>query len=355
VTSRPEVEQLSQRRLNRALLARQLLLDRADLPVTKVIEAVGGLQTQYAPSGYVALWTRLRSFERDSLTRALENRDVIQGTLMRGTIHTVTAADYWPLVCGIRTSRMEWFEGVTKKTRGDLDMRRVADMVRGWLGDGPLRMPEIIARLTALGYPRETGPWSNVWLDLVRVPPSGTWEKRRADLYGLAEQWLPRDREYTEDEGLELLLRRYLGGFGPAPLTDFKNWAGVTVTRVKDVVARMDLHRFRDENGKELLDLPGAPLPDEETPAPVRFIPVFEPMLLANTRRAGIVPPQYRLKLMNIHLPHPPGAVLVDGSVRGTWRFDGDRVVTEVFEKIGKTAERELATETDRLTEFHRA
>ena len=319
------------------------------------IEAVGGLQTQYAPSGYVALWIRLRDFRREQLTRGLESRELVQGTLMRATIHTVSAADYWPLVAGARRARRSWFEGATRQMRGDLDMRKVAAVVRGWLKDGPMRMPEIIDRLTAMGHPRQAGSWCNVWLDLVRVPPSGTWDKRRADLYGLAEQWLPPDREYTEEEGMELLVRRYLGGFGPAPLRDINLWAGVPSSWLKPVVDRMGLRTFRDQQGKTLLDLPDAPLPDEETRVPARFIPVFEPMLLANVRRAEIVPEQYRLKLMNIHLPHPPGAILVDGQVRGSWRFDGERIATETFEELAKADLREIAQEADRLTEFHRA
>ncbi len=262
MTSRSDVEQLSPHRLNRSVLARQHLLDRVETPITTLVESIGGLQTQYAPSGYVALWIRLRQFQRGDLTGALESRQLIQGTLMRATIHTVTAADYWPLVAGVRRARREWFDGATREMRGDVDMNRVADEVRKVLADGPLKMKDLLARLSEAGYKQVHGNWLHVWVDLVRVPPSGTWEKRRADLIGLAEDWLPPEREYTEDEGFELLIRRYLGGFGPASLRDLNLWAGVPSEWLKPVVERMELRTFRDAAGKILLDLPGAPLPD---------------------------------------------------------------------------------------------
>jgi hypothetical protein len=166
--------------LNRALLARQLLLERRRLPLPRAVEQVGGLQTQYAPSGYIGLWSRVAGFERDALTRALERRSLVQATLMRNTIHVISRGDYWPLVLAVRSERMAWSRSVQRTD--ERSVRRTAERLRRFLAAGPKRQKEIA----------NAGLWASgvgIWLDLVRVPPSGTWERRRADLYDLAEDW----------------------------------------------------------------------------------------------------------------------------------------------------------------------
>jgi hypothetical protein len=236
---------LSTRHLNRALLARQLLLERSPLPLTRAIERVAGLQTQYAPSAYVALWSRLRDFPRDALTKALEERRVVQATLMRVTIHMVSAADYRLFAEGIRKGRRKWWIGVQRHQVEGLDIKAAAARVRHHLRDGPRRQAELVGLLESEGFPRIAWSGAGLWLDMVRVPPSGTWDRRRADLYGLADQWLAPSRA-TEAEGLKHLVRRYLGGFGPAPLNDMANWAGLPVATLRPVVGRLRLRRFRD-------------------------------------------------------------------------------------------------------------
>lgn len=145
-----------------------------------------------------------------------------------------------------------------------------------------------------------------IWLDLVRVPPSGTWEGRRADLYASAADWL-EPTEVTRKEGLELLVRRYLGGFGPAPAADIANWVGLPVSSLAPTLERLSLRRFRDEGGRELLDLPRAPLPDPDTPAPVRFLPTWDATLLVHARRTGILPEEHRPKVFSTKTPHSWG------------------------------------------------
>jgi len=181
---------LTARELNRALLARQLLLERSDLPVAGAIEQVGGLQTQYSPSGYIGLWSRVRDFRRESLTESLEDRSVIQATMMRATIHMASAADYPLMAAATRAARADWWLRTMRKELDGMDMTAVAAATRSILAGGPVPAAEIQARLAAMGYPRIA--WASVaqWLDMVRVPPSGTWARRKADLYGLAEQWL---------------------------------------------------------------------------------------------------------------------------------------------------------------------
>ncbi|HEX6475134.1 MAG TPA: crosslink repair DNA glycosylase YcaQ family protein, partial [Candidatus Limnocylindria bacterium] len=207
----PEV--LSTRALNRALLARQHLLARSRGTIEEVLESIGGLQTQYAPAGYIGLWSRLEGFERADLTEALEARRVIQGTLMRATIHMVSAADYWPMEVGVRDARREWWLRAARSQYAAMDPEAVTRAIQRELASGPLRQKELSRRLAEAG---SGGPQAgfNILVDLVRVPPSGTWDQRRADLYGLAADWLEPPRKLTERDGLELLTRRYLGGFG---------------------------------------------------------------------------------------------------------------------------------------------
>jgi len=343
---------LSTRALSRALLARQLLLDRSSLPLTRAIERVGGLQTQSAPSGYIGLWSRLREFRRDELTRALERRRAVTGTLMRVTIHTVSARDYPLFAAGLRQARRRWWLRNHRKEIEGLDMEAVADGVRRRLADGPVRRAELVASLEADGFPPVVWSGAGLWVDLVRIPPSGTWERRSANLYGLADDWLGPSSA-TEAEGLEHLVRRYLGGFGPAPVTDMAGWAGLPVTTIREAVEPMRLRRFRDERGGELLDLPGAPLPDPDTPAPVRFLATWDPTLLASARRARILPERHRSRVFNTRTPQSVSTFLVDGAVAGAWRYQGGGVRVEPFEPLSRAVRRELDDEADRLAAFH--
>lgn len=343
---------LSTRHLNRVLLARQLLLERSPLPLTRAIERVAGLQTQYAPSAYIGLWSRLRDFPRDALTKALELRRVVQATLMRVTIHMVSAADYPLFAEGIRKGRRKWWIGVQRHQIEGLDMKAAAARVRHHLTNGPRRQAELLGLLQSEGFPRITWSGVGLWLDMVRVPPSGTWDRRRADLYGLADQWLAPSSA-TEAEGLNHLVRRYLGGFGPAPLNDVANWAGLPVATLRPVVGRLRLRRFRDEQGGELLDLPRAPLPDPDTPAPVRFLPTWDATLLVHARRTQVLPEEYRNLVFSTKTPHSVPTFLVDGAVAGSWRYEKGRVRLKPFGRLARAARTELEEEAERLAAFH--
>jgi len=343
---------LTARELNRALLARQLLLERSSLPLTRALERVAGLQTQYAPSGYVSLWTRLRDFRREELTEALERRRVVQATLMRVTIHTVSARDFPLFASAIRRGRREWWSAQYRHQVEGLDMAAVAARVRKHLAAGSRRASELKELLASEGIPAVAWSGLGMWIDLVRVPPSGTWDQRRADLYGLADDWLGKASP-TEAQSLEHLVRRYLGGFGPASVKDMASWAGLPVRTLAPVVERMPLRRFLDERGGELLDLPRAPLPDPDTPAPVRFLPTWEAMLLAHARRTEVLPEEYRSLVFNTRTPHSVSTFLVEGAVAGTWRYEGGRVRWEPFEPLPRAARRELEDEAKGLAAFH--
>lgn len=343
---------LSARELNRALLARQLLLERSSLPLTRALEAVGGLQTQYSPSGYVGLWSRLRNFRRAALTEALVQRQAIQATLMRGTIHTVSAADYWPFKAGTRDSLRDWWLRVVRNEAPSLDMDAAAKVLRERLALGPARDSELRSCLREWGMPDIVWSGVRLWLDMVRVPPSGTWERKRADLYALADDWVPV-RKVTEAEGVQLLVRRYLGGFGPASAADIASWAGLPPAKVVPAVERMSLRRFRDEAGRVLVDLPRAPLPGADARAPVRFLQTFEALTMIHARRTQVMPEQYRPIVFNTKTPQSVPVFLIDGAVAGTWRYEAGRVRVDPFEPVPRTVRRELDDEAEALAAFH--
>jgi hypothetical protein len=336
---------LTQRDLNRALLARQMLLERVKTPIPKALERMGGLQAQYAPSMYIGLWSRLDGLERDTVTKALERRSVVQGSLMRGTIHLVSKADYWPFAVGIRGWRGERLKVYKTDVRV---FERAAGKIRRFLADGPKTVKEIEE---ALGKDIWR-PGVGFWVELVRVPPSGTWERRRADLYALAEDWIGPESA-TEDEGEELLVRRYLQGFGPARPADIAEWSKLKPTVVKAVFERIAVRRFEDEEGNELVDLPRLPLPDPETLAPVRFLPVWDATLLVHARRTQILPERFRSRVFDVRTPHSVNTFLVDGQVAGTWRHEKGRVKVTPFGRLAKGVRAEVDEEAERLAAFH--
>jgi hypothetical protein len=346
------VRVLSTRQLNRALLARQLLLARSKLPLIRALEQVGGLQAQYAPSAYIGLWSRLHVFSRAELTKALEQRRAVQATLMRVTIHIVSARDYQLFTEGIRRDRREWWLRVQGHQVEGVDMGEVARRVRKYLSDGPRRQAELTEMLQAEGFPQAAWSGAGLWVDMVRAPPSGTWERRRADLYALADDWL-RPSRATEGDGVRHLVRRYLGGFGPARLNDVASWAHLPVKALRPAVEELHLRRFRDEQGSDLVDLPRAPLPDPDTPAPVRFLPTWDATLLVHARRSQILPEQYRPLVFNTKTPHSVSTFLADGAVAGTWRYEKGRVRLEPFGRLPRTIARELEDEAERLAAFH--
>jgi DNA glycosylase AlkZ-like len=325
------------------------LLERSALSVPKAIERIGGLQTQYAPSAYLGLWSRLRSFERPVLTRALERRSVIQGTLLRMTIHIVSAADYWPFVQAISRARRGWWLGATRRRAVEREVIAAAERTRALLADGPRPRRELIQ---ALGV--DTATWNGIglWLDLVRVPPSGTWDRRAADLFGLAEDWVGPPAG-TEEQGIELLIRRYLAGFGPASIKDLASWSGLSPASLGAVLGRISLRRFRDPEGGELVDLPRAPLPDASTPAPVRFLPTWDATLLVHARRTQILPERFRPRIFSTKTPHSAPTFLVDGQVAGTWRVERGAIRVTPFERLRRETRHELDEEAERLLAFH--
>ena len=340
---------LTTRALNRALLGRQFLLAREAIPIPDALERMGGIQNQYAPNAYLRLWSCLAGFRREDLTRAYEDGSVVQGTLMRGTIHTVAAADYHPMLAGIARSRREWADRATRAPRGT-DAKPHVDRVRRALDGTTMRRPELMALLADAHQSIRQSIDTDA--EIVRVPPSGTWERRRADLCGLADDLIGHTEVDTAD-GLRHLVRRYLAAFGPAAAADVASFAGMSLSPVKALVTQMDLRRLRDEGGRELLDLPDGLLPDADTDAPARFLPTWDAILLVHARRTAVLPEPYRPLIFHTKMPPSYPTFLLDGQVAGTWRHVDADIALSPFRQLTKPERAALEEEAHRLAAFH--
>jgi hypothetical protein len=268
---------LTRRELNRALLARQLLLERAPMPVTRAVERLAGLQAQYTPSPYLALAARVEGFERDELTRALERRKVVKALLMRGTLHLVTPRDFWAFSTARRSlGAGSWPTSYEQR----MPQRRITELATALAGE--LRTgSRTLAEVRALLEPHATGNitpallWRRVQghAAIVHAPPSGTWGYHGDGVYDAAEAAIGGGRP-SADEACARLIRAYLRAFGPATREDLAQWAGLQrLGPVRPALDRLRLRRFLDEQGRTLYDLPGAPLPDPGAPAPPRLVP----------------------------------------------------------------------------------
>jgi hypothetical protein len=345
----PAQRVLSERELNRAVLARQLLLDRAAIPIPRALERMCGLQDQYAPNGYIGLWTRLERFHRDDLTKALERKAVVQATLMRATIHLVSRRDHWPMALAIEEPLREWWFRTTKRRSEEKRLRTIDVRSRELLSERPRGKKAI---LHELGLVAADFAGVGLWTQLVRVPPAGTWEQRRADLFGVAEDWIGPPTS-TASDGRDLLVRRYLGAFGPATRGDIASFTGLPLRTLDPVLERAQLRTFRSEEGATLLDVRGGPLPPPETTAPVRFLPTWDATLLVHARRTQILPEEYRPMIFNTKMPQSIGTFLANGQVAGTWRYESGRVTTNAFAPLSRGIRRELEEEAAALAAFH--
>jgi hypothetical protein len=348
---------LTIRELNRALLARQLLLERARLPVPRAVERLAGLQAQHASSPYLQLWSRLEGFRREQLTAALERRKVVKALLMRGTLHLVTPWDYWAFA----TARRElggvlWppaYEKLVPKAR----LAQLADEALADLGGRHRTLKEMLTLL----QPHARAPATAAFLwrrvqghaFVVHVPPSGTWGYHKEGVYARADEWVPEDPPAPR-EAFDHLVRRYLAAFGPATKQDVGQWAGVPrLTPIAEALERLDLRTFLDEQGRTLYDVPRAPLPAPDTPAPVRLVPRFDNLVLAHADRARILGDVDVSRIVTKNaIVH--ATIVVDGFVAGTWQFENGRVQLEPFDRIPRDAQAALRDEVERLEAFAR-
>jgi hypothetical protein len=322
------VEVLSLRAVNRATLARQLLIERDPRSAESAIEHLVGMQAQAPFPPYTGLWTRLAGFTPDLLADALLDRRVVRVVLMRGTVHLVTAADACflrPLVQVIMDRDLRT-NAQHARHLAEVDVAKVVAVAREVLEDDALSAKELGAAL-AQRWP-DTPPAALAHaargaLTLVQVPPRAVWGRSGQTRYRTVEHWLGREVDVAPDPAR--LVLRYLAAFGPASVADVQTWSGLT--RLREVVdpLRPQLRVFADENGRELLDLPDAPRPAADLPVPVRFLPEFDNLLLSHADRTRVLTEQFRKRLFGVKNGVFPGTFLVDGFVRGEWRITKQR------------------------------
>jgi hypothetical protein len=334
---------LTVRELNRALLLRQLLLERSRLSPAAVIERVGPLHAQGVESTYVNLWSRIEGFRREQLTRALERGTVVRGSLLRNTLHLVSARQQFVYVAALRESRLAWLAGAWKHRYDDRTLRRAEKALRQLTAE-PRPFAELVDAVGDLWLVRAVA----IRAGLLTVPPAGVW-----GYHGPSPYTVPEGPPAEPDESMRRLVRHYFAAFGPATVDDLCFWASLRKRDVQPALDALDLRRFRDERGRLLLDLSRAPLPREDTPAPARFLLRWDNLYLghASGERDRIVPPALRKRVYTVNTVMP-ATFLVDGFVAGTWRHDGGRVVLEPWRRLTKHERAELAPEAERLAAF---
>jgi hypothetical protein len=353
---------LGRRALNRALLERQMLLRRRTRSAAETIEHLVGMQAQEPSNPYVGLWSRLEAFDPAELSRLIADRQAVRTVLMRGTIHLVTARDLLALRPALQSvlERMLYVGSPYGRRLGGVDV----DAVRaaGWsiLTEQPRTGAELRARLherwpdydaAALAYAVQ------YLVPLVQVPPRGLWGKSGRATWATADAWLSRPvpiAPAAPDLATEAMIERYLAAYGPATVMDVQAWSGRT--RLREVVERLRprLRTFRDERGKELFDLPDAPLPHPDTPAPPRFMPEYDNALLGYADRSRVVSENHR----NLVLARNGNVstVLIDGFVRAVWKMRTHRktatLLVEPFEPLADEDRAAVAEEGARMLRF---
>ena len=345
---------LSTRELNRATLARQLLLERSAPAVPAAVERLGGMQAQEPKHPFIGLWTRVCDFSADALLEAIAERAVVRATLMRSTLHLCSAADFLALRMALQPPPSVALRVLGARAEG-LDPEAVVPAARELLAGNPLafdaireglveRFPDVNDR--ALGYAART------LVALVMVPGEGRWGYPRVARFGLAEELLDARLAPAAPEALA---ERYLGAFGPASAADVQTWSGVGGMKAVLDGMRDRLEVFADERGRELFDLPDAPRPDAGVPPPPRFLPEFDNLVLAYDDGSRVIADEHRPRVTTKNL-RVKATFLVDGVVAGIWTLAVKRRVAtltlEPFGKLTKRVVKELAAEGEALARF---
>lgn len=338
---------LSTRALNRATLARQLLLRRSPLSVPEAVTHLVGLQGQEVKPPYYALAARLDGFTPEALSAPLGDRSLVRMVTMRSTIHLHTAADgltLRPLVQPAREREIGYF----RNGLVGVDLDRLATLARDLVEDEPRTMKQLREALSAEwpdADPQSLAVAARCRLPLVQITPRGQWGRSAQVSLTTIEHWLGRPAEPAASADDTVV--RYLAAFGPASVKDLQTWAGLTRMRPVFERLRPRLVTFRDENGVELFDLPDAPRPEPDTPAPPRLLPEFDNLLLSHADRTRLIPPANRGRTWQANTFYCP--LLVDGFLAGVWRVIGDALVIEPFTDLSRARRTEVTEEAERV------
>ena len=348
-------EVLDRRALNRALLARQLLLERADMTPVAAIEHLVGLQSQAPNPPFVGLWTRLDRFGHAELDRLMTERAVVRMALMRSTIHLVTARDALALRPLLQPVVERTFTAAWAKRLDGVDIAEATMIARRLLEETPMTARKVGEALAERWPGRDLaalGEIARAHLPLVQVPPRGLWRRSGAAAHTTSERWLGRPLDARPD--VDDLVRRYLAAFGPASINDAQTWSGLRDLRESFERLRPALVTFRDERGAELFDLPDAPRPGPDAPAPVRLLPEWDNILLSHADRTRIVDDDIRRQVWTVN-GIISSTVLVDGFVAATWRIERAgreaAVLVEPFDRLPASARKAIAAEAERMLE----
>ncbi|MFC8948717.1 winged helix DNA-binding domain-containing protein [Streptomyces rochei] len=344
------------RALNRATLARQLLLDRADLPVPDAVAHLGGMQAQEPQEPFVGLWSRLRAFRPPSLSDRLTDRRLVRTHLMRRTVHLVTADDVLAWRSRHDAMLRQKVLGTYRRELTGVDLAELAAAGREVMSDGEPRSMGELARAVAGRWPapgpRALGEMlAAALIPMAQLPPRGLWRTRAGARYLPLSDWLGRDVDPPSPPGTDpvgrALVRRYLTAFGPAASADLRAWCGLAGLPAAVAAVREELVVFRDERGRELLDLPDAPRPDPGTPAPVRFLPAFDNAILGYHDRGRVIDDAHRgLSVAGARV------VLVDGRVAATWNEDADTVTVAPLHPLAEADRAAVEEEGRALASF---
>jgi Winged helix DNA-binding domain len=346
---------LTLRQLNRATLARQMLLEREDIPVAAAVERLCGIQAQEARPPFVGLWTRLAGFRAEDLHSLLHKRSVVRATFLRGTLHLLAAKDYLAFRTAIQPVLNDALKVLGSRAKG-LDPELVLPIATALYEQEPRNFNDLRALLQA-EFPdvneRALGYTVRTRLPLVMVPTEDRWAFPTVADFTLAANWL--SAPLSEDDSADDLVRRYLAAFGPATAADVQTWSGLR--GVKEVIARLrpELITVQDPNGKEMFDLPDAPRPDGDVPAPARFLPEFDNLVLSHADRTRVIADEHRGHVVTKNL-RVRASAWHDGFACGIW--DLERKKTSVtlrvtpFRRLSPDAVRELTDEAESLLEF---
>ena len=349
-------EVLTVPQLNRATLARQMLLAREKTPVLRAIERLAGLQAQLPRPPFVGLWSRVAGFRAEQLTALARERKVVRATLMRATLHLASTRDYAVLRPALQPMLSAAMHAVLRERAQAFDVAAVVETARAVLAERPQTfeaLREVLARAYPRADPRALGYAVRTHLPLVQVPAEARWGWPAAAEFAPAEDWLGRALPAAADA--RALVLRYLGAFGPATVRDAAAWSGLGDLAPAFESLRKKLRAFRDEGGRELFDLPRAPRPPAKVAAPVRFLPDYDNLLLAHADRRRVIADEHRRRVATANLRILP-TFLVDGRVAGTWSVArtraAARLTVEPFAPLARKDTAEVESEGEALLRF---